>query len=150
MVEEFKKFLMRGPVLDLAVGVIIGAAFGAIVNSLVNDILMPPLGLVLGSVDFKDLFVVLKAGEVAGPYATLAAAKEAGAVTLNYGLFANSFVSFLIIGFSIFMVIKAVNKVQPPTLAPPPPPTKECDFCRSKINPAATRCPQCTSQLSVA
>ena len=150
MVEEFKKFLMRGPVLDLAVGVIIGAAFGSIVTSLVNDILMPPIGLVLGSVDFKDLFLVLKAGEVAGPYATLAAAKEAGAVTVNYGLFINSFVSFLIIGFSIFMVIKAVNKLQPPTLAPPPPPTKECGFCFSKINPAATRCPNCTSDLRAA
>lgn len=150
MVEEFKKFLMRGPVLDLAVGVIIGAAFGAIVNSLVNDILMPPIGLVVGSVDFKDLFVVLRAGEVAGPYATLAAAKEAGAVTVNYGLFINSFVSFLIIGCSIFMVIKAVNTVQPPTLAPLPPPTKECAFCCSKVNPAATRCPNCTSQLTLA
>lgn len=150
MVEEFKKFLMRGPVLDLAVGVIIGAAFGAIVNSLVNDVLMPPLGLVLGSVDFKDLFLVLKGGDVAGPYATLAAAKQAGAVTLNYGLFVNSFVSFLILGFSIFMVIKAVNRLQPPTLAPPPPPTKECAFCLSKVNPAATRCPHCTSDLKAA
>lgn len=147
MVEEFKKFLMRGPVLDLAVGVIIGAAFGAIVTSLVNDILMPPIGLVLGSVDFKDLFLVLKGGDTAGPYATLAAAKEAGAVTVNYGVFITSFVSFLIIGFSIFLVIKAVNKLQPITLAPSPPPTKDCTFCCSKIPPAATRCPHCTSEL---
>ena len=147
MVKEFREFIMRGNVLDLAVGVIIGGAFGAIVTSLVNDVIMPPIGLLLGSVDFRDLFVVLKEGAAAGPYATVAAAKEAGAVTLNYGTFINTIISFLIIGFSIFMVVKTANRMRAPAPAPAPPPTKECPFCLSAIAPKATRCPHCTSDL---
>ena len=151
MMKEFREFILRGNVLDLAVGVIIGAAFGAIVGSLVNDLIMPPIGLALGSVDFRDLFVVLKEGATTvGPYATLAAAKEAGAVTLNYGNFVNTVVQFLIVGFSIFMVIRAANKVYAKPAPPPPAPTKECPFCFSTIAPKATRCPNCTSELKAA
>lgn len=149
MVKEFKEFIMRGNVLDLAVGVIIGGAFGTIVTSLVNDVIMPPVGLLLGSVDFRDLFVVLKEGAAAGPYASVAAAKEAGAVTLNYGAFINTIISFLIVGFSIFMVIKTANRMRAPAPAPAPPATKECPFCRSAIAIPATRCPFCTSELKV-
>lgn len=147
MMKEFREFIMRGNVLDLAVGVIIGGAFGTIVTSLVNDVLMPPIGLALGSVDFKDLFVVLKEGATAGPYGTVAAAKAAGAVTLNYGAFVNTVISFLIVGFSIFMVIKAANRLRAPAPAPAPPPTKDCPFCLSAIAMKATRCPHCTSDL---
>jgi large conductance mechanosensitive channel len=148
MMKEFKAFIMRGNVLDLAVGVIIGGAFGGIVSSLVNDVIMPPVGLALGSVDFRDLFMVLKEGaKAAGPYATLAAAKEAGAVTLNYGTFINTVVNFLIIGFSIFLVVRAANKLQKPAEAPPPPATKDCPFCLSAVALKATRCPNCTSEL---
>ena len=148
MMKEFRDFIMRGNVLDLAVGVIIGGAFGAIVTSLVNDVIMPPIGLLLGSVDFKDLFVVLKEGaKAAGPYASLTAAKEAGAVTLNYGAFVNTIVSFLIVGWSIFMVIKAANRMRAPAPAPAPPATKACPFCCSAIAIPATRCPHCTSDL---
>ncbi|HEX9165387.1 MAG TPA: large-conductance mechanosensitive channel protein MscL [Gemmatimonadales bacterium] len=149
MVKEFKEFIMRGNVLDLAVGVIIGGAFGTIVTSLVNDVIMPPIGLLLGSVDFKDLFVVLKQGATAGPYVSVAAAKEAGAVTLNYGTFINTIISFLIVGFSIFLVIKTANKMRAPAPAPAPPATKDCPYCRSAIAIAATRCPHCTSELKV-
>jgi large conductance mechanosensitive channel len=147
MVKEFREFIMRGNVLDLAVGVIIGGAFGTIVTSLVNDVIMPPIGLLLGSVDFRDLFVVLKEGAAAGPYVSVAAAKEAGAVTLNYGAFINTVISFLIVGFSIFMMIKTVNRMRAPAPAPAPPPTKDCPFCLSAIAPKATRCPHCTSDL---
>ncbi len=146
--SEFKEFALKGNVVDLAVGVIIGGAFGSIVNSLVSDVIMPPIGLALGSVDFKDLFMVLKEGaKAAGPYATLAAAKEAGAVTLNYGAFINTVVSLLIVGFSIFMVIKAANRLRAPAPAPAPPPSKECPFCLSSVAVKATRCPNCTSEL---
>lgn len=150
MLKEFRAFILRGNVLDLAVGVIIGAAFGAIVTSLVNDVIMPPIGLALGSVDFKDLFVVLKDGATAGPYASLAAAREAGAVTLNYGAFVNTIVSFLIVGFSIFLVVRAANRLHQKPSAPPPPPTKECPFCCSSVAVKATRCPNCTSELKAA
>lgn len=150
MLKEFRAFILRGNVLDLAVGVIIGAAFGAIVTSLVNDVIMPPIGLALGSVDFKDLFVVLKDGATAGPYASLAAAREAGAVTLNYGAFVNTIVSFLIVGFSIFLVVRAANRLHQKPAAPPPPPTKECPFCCSSVAVKATRCPNCTSELKAA
>jgi large conductance mechanosensitive channel len=149
MVKEFKEFIMRGNVLDLAVGVIIGGAFGTIVTSLVNDVIMPPIGLLLGSVDFRDLFLVLKEGSTAGPYASVAAAKGAGAVTLNYGAFINTIISFLIVGFSIFMVIKTANRLRAPAPAPAPPPTKDCPFCFSAIAPKASRCPHCTSELKV-
>ena len=145
MLKEFKAFIMRGNVLDLAVAVIIGGAFGAIVNSLVNDILMPPLGLLLGNVDFSNLFLNLSGQE----YASLADAKKAGAATINYGLFLNAIVSFLIVALAIFMVVKAANKMQkPPVEAPPAPPsTKDCPYCCSSIPMKATRCPNCTSEL---
>jgi large conductance mechanosensitive channel len=151
MFEEFKKFVMRGNVLDLAVGVIIGGAFGAIVTSLVKDILMPPIGLLLGRVDFANLFIVLKQGEVAGPYATLAVAQEAGAVTMNYGLFVNTIISFVIIALAVFLIVRAVGKLQRQEEAPPAvPTTKECPHCATTIPIKATRCPHCTSQLEAA
>jgi large conductance mechanosensitive channel len=149
MFKEFKEFAMRGNVVDMAVGIVIGAAFGTIIQSLVKDIIMPPIGLLLGNVDFADLFVVLKQGvEMAGPYATLADAQAAGAVTMNYGVFINSIVSFLIIAFAIFMVIKQMNRMQRQEEAPPAEPTtKACPYCASDIPIAAKRCPLCTSQL---
>jgi large conductance mechanosensitive channel len=124
--KEFKEFAVKGNVLDMAVGIIIGAAFGTIVKSLVDDILMPPIGLLLGGVDFTDLFLTLKVGPVAGPYATLAAAKEAGAVTINYGVFINGLISFLIVAFAVFMLVRSFNKLkkaeEAAPAAPPPPP----------------------------
>ena len=148
MFKEFKAFIMRGNVLDLAVGVIIGAAFGAIVKSFVDDILMPPIGLLLGNVDFANIFAVLKAGDPAGPYAALAAAKEAGAVTMNFGVFINTLISFLITAFAIFLVVKGANALQrQEEAAPPAPTTKQCPFCHTDIPIPATRCPNCTSQL---
>ena len=147
MLKEFKAFAMRGNVLDLAVGIIIGAAFGAIVKSLVDDVIMPPIGLVLGNVDFSNLFVVLKEGaKAAGPYATLADARSAGAVTLNIGLFLNTVILFLITAFAIFMVIRASNRMKPQE-ATAAPSTKDCPYCRMAIPVGATRCPQCTSDL---
>lgn len=127
MLKEFKAFVLRGNVLDLAVGIIIGAAFGAIVNSLVNDVIMPPVGLAIGNVDFSNLFAVLKEGaKAAGPYASLAEAKAAGAVTLNYGLFINQIIIFLIVAFAIFMVVRVANRLQKPAApAPEPGPTKD-------------------------
>ena len=146
MLKEFKEFAMRGNVLDLAVGIIIGGAFGTIVKSLVDDMIMPPIGLVLGNVDFSDLFVTLKAGEKAAPpYATLADAQGAGAVTVNYGLFVNSVITFLIIAFAVFLIIRAANRMRPePATAPS---TRDCPHCRMAIPLAATRCPHCTSEL---
>jgi large conductance mechanosensitive channel len=149
MFKEFKEFAMRGNVIDLAVGVVIGAAFGAIVTSLVDDILMPVIGLLLGNADFSNLFVVLQEGSVPGPYGTLALAQEAGAVTLNYGLFINAIVSFLIVTFAIFLLIRSINRLQREKEAQPEEPTsKECAFCFSDIPIKAIRCPNCTSQLS--
>ena len=145
MIKDFKAFILRGNVVDLAVGVIIGAAFGAIVKSFVEDVIMPPIGLATGGIDFANKFVVLKEGaKAAVPYASLAEAKAAGAVTMNYGLFINQTVSFLIIALCIFALIKMVARLQSPA---PPPPTKACAFCTLAIPLAATRCPQCTSQL---
>jgi large conductance mechanosensitive channel len=149
MLKEFKEFVMRGNVLDLAVGIVIGAAFGAIVKSLVDDVIMPPIGLALGNVDFSNLFVVLKEGtKAAAPYATLAEAKAAGAVTLNYGLFLNSIVAFLIVAFAIFLVVRVANRLQPKPAAPVT--TKDCPYCTMPIPLGATRCPQCTSDLRAA
>lgn len=149
MFKEFKEFVMRGNVLDLAVGIIIGAAFGAIVKSLVDDVLMPPLGLALGNVDFTNLFLVLKEGaKAAGPYTTLGEAKTAGAVTLNIGLFLNSVVAFLIVAFTIFLVVRAANRLQPKPA--PSTTTKDCPYCKMPIPVGATRCPQCTSELRTA
>ncbi len=149
MLKEFKTFAMRGNVIDMAVGIIIGAAFGAIVTSLVNDILMPAIGLLLGQVDFTDLFIVLKEGAIAAPYATLAAAKEAGAVTLNYGVFINAIVSFLIVAFAVFLLIRSINRMKKKEEAAPPaePTTKACPYCFTTIPVQAKRCPNCTSEL---
>jgi large conductance mechanosensitive channel len=149
MLKDFRAFIMRGSVVDLAIGVIIGAAFGGIVKSLVDDVLMPPIGLATGGIDFANKFAVLKEGAKAvGPYASLADAKAAGAVTLNYGLFVNQVVTFLIIAACIFVIIRMLARMQ----SPPPSPTaapamKACPFCATQIPVAAKRCPNCTSQL---
>lgn len=147
MFKEFREFIMRGNVVDMAVGIVIGAAFGAIVKSLVSDLLMPPIGLLLGKVDFSNLFVLLKEGQVAGPYASLADAQKVGAVTVNYGLFINSLISFLIVAFAVFMVIRAINRMRRQEEAPAEPATKECPFCLSAVPVKAVRCPHCTSEL---
>ena len=149
MLKEFKEFAMRGNVVDMAVGIIIGAAFGTIVKSLVADIIMPPIGLLLGNVDFSNLFIVLKQGATAGPFATIAEAQKAGAVTINYGIFANTIISFLIVAFAVFLLIRALNKLQREEEAPPEEPTtKDCPHCLSTIPIKATRCGHCTSELS--
>jgi large conductance mechanosensitive channel len=148
MFKEFKEFAMRGNVVDMAVGIIIGAAFGAIVKSLVDDVLMPVIGLLMGNVDFANFFFVLKAGKVPGPYATLAEAKAASAVTLSYGLFINSIVTFLIVAFAVFILIRQINALKrTKEAAPAAPTTKECPFCLSTVPIKATRCPHCTSEL---
>lgn len=143
MFKEFKEFIMRGSVLDLAIGVIIGGAFGKIISSLVNDVIMPPIGLLLGKVNFTDLYINLSGTE----YPSLAAAQEAGAPTLNYGLFLNSILEFLIIALVIFLIVKQVNRIMKPKEAPAAPATKTCPFCQSEIAIKATRCPHCTSEL---
>lgn len=148
MLKEFREFAMRGNVLDMAVGIIIGAAFGTIVNSLVQDVIMPPIGLLLGNVDFSNIFVVLKEGKVAGPYASVAVAKSAGAVTINFGVFVNTIITFLIVAFAVFLLIRTINRLRRQEEAHPPvPTTKECTYCFSSIPIKATRCPQCTSEL---
>lgn len=148
MFQEFKDFIVKGSAFDLAVGVIIGGVFGAVVTSLVGDVLMPPIGVLLGGVDFTNLFATLKEGaKVAGPYATLAAAKEAGAVTLNYGAFINTIVNLVIVGFVLFVLVRAVNAARSPAPAPPAPATKDCPHCATAIPIPAKRCPHCTSQL---
>ena len=149
MLKEFKEFAMRGNVVDMAVGIIIGGAFGTIVKSLVSDIIMPPIGLLLGGVDFSDLFFTLKDGAVPGPYLTLASAQEAGAVTIGYGVFLNAVISFLIVAFAVFLLIKAMNRLQRPAPVPEPAATtKECPFCYSTIALKATRCAHCTSNVT--
>ncbi len=150
MFKEFKAFAMRGNVLDLAVGIIIGSAFGTIVKSLVDDVVMPPIGLALGNVDFSNLFVMLKEGDKAPPpYSTLAGAHAAGAVTVNYGVFINSVITFLIIAFAVFLIVRAANRMSPPEAAAAPS-TKDCPYCRMPIPVGATRCPACTSDLKAA
>jgi len=146
MLKEFKQFALRGNVVDMAVGIIIGVAFSAIVNSLVADMLMPPLGLIVGY-DFSNLFITMKQGAPAGPYATLAEAKKAAAVTLNYGVFINTVVNFLIVAFSMFLLIRGIKRlwVEPPPS--PAPASKECPFCASTVAAKATRCPHCTSTI---
>jgi large conductance mechanosensitive channel len=150
MLKDFRDFIMRGNVLDMAIGIIIGAAFGAMVSSIVKDIIMPPIGLVLGNVDFANLFAVLKQGAMPGPYASLADAQTAGAVTINYGLFINTLVSFLIIALVLFFLIRAfvharsrmeTKKVSAPT-------TKECPYCLSQVPLKARKCAFCTSELT--
>ncbi len=150
MLKEFREFAMRGNVMDMAVGIIIGGAFGTIVKSMVDDVLMPPIGLALGGVDFSDFFVTLRQGAtVAGPYATLADAKAAGAVTMNYGMFFNAVISFLIVAFCVFILIKGMNAAKrKEEAAPAAPTTKECSFCAMTIPIAAKRCGHCTSQLA--
>jgi large conductance mechanosensitive channel len=133
------------------VGIIIGAAFGAVVKSLVADVIMPPIGLLLGNVDFTNLFIMLKAGKVAGPYASLAAAQAAGAVTLNLGMFINTIVSFVIVAFAVYLVVRGVNRLRREQEAPAAAPsTRECPYCLSEISLKATRCPHCTSELGAA
>lgn len=150
MFKEFKEFAMRGNVVDMAVGIVIGAAFGTIVKSLVDDILMPPVGLLLGNVDFSNIFFTLKEGaKAAGPYASLAAAKAAGAVTLNLGVFVNTVISFLIVALAVFLVVKGMNRLKREQEAvPAAPATKDCPFCCTAIPLSASRCPHCTSQLA--
>jgi len=143
MLQEFKKFLMRGSVIDLAVGIVIGAAFTVIVTSFVNDLLMPPIGLVLGRANFVDLFVSLDGRA----FPSLAAAKAAGAPTLNYGAFITAVINFLIIGFAVFLVVRMVNRLMPPPAAAPAAPTRACPFCTLAIPVSAVRCPHCTSEV---
>ena len=143
MWKEFKNFMMKGNVLDLAIGIIIGVAFSAVVNSFVSDIIMPPIGLALGKIDFSNLFVILKQGTTSGPYINLDAAKSAGAVTLNYGIFVNTIISFLIIAIVIFFIVKASNSFKKKEIAS----TKQCPYCFTTININATKCPNCTSEL---
>jgi large conductance mechanosensitive channel len=146
MLKEFKEFAMRGNVLDMAIGIVLGVSFGGIVTSFVNDLLMPPIGLLLGRVDFSNLFINLTGRH----FDSLAAAKAAGAATLNYGLFLNTVINFTIVAFAIFLLVQQVNKLQPkPAPVEAGPVTKSCPYCCSIIPLKATRCPQCTSDLKV-
>lgn len=150
MLKDFKSFIMRGNVADMAVGIVIGVAFGSIVGSAVADVIMPPVGLLLGEIDFSNLMVVLKDGAVPGPYPSLGAAKEAGAVTLNYGQFINTIINFVIIAAVVFfLIVRPIARMQArqKVAEPAAPTTKECPFCFSRIPVRATRCPSCTSQL---
>ena len=149
MMKEFREFAVKGNVVDMAVGIIIGAAFGTIVKSLVADVIMPPIGLLLGNVDFANLFIVLKHGAEVMEYATVADAQAAGAVTLNYGVFINTIISFLIVAFAIFIMVKNINRMKREEAPAPPPPatTKECPHCFSTIPIKAVRCPMCTSNI---
>lgn len=144
--KEFESFAIKGNVIDMAVGIIIGAAFGKIVDSLVKDIIMPPIGLLLGNVDFSNLFITLKSGTDGAEYATLAAAQQAGAVTINIGLFINILISFVIVAFCVFMMIKGINKIKSKP-APAPVNTKECPYCFTSIPIKAVKCPNCTTDL---
>jgi large conductance mechanosensitive channel len=151
MFQEFKDFAMRGNVVDMAVGIIIGAAFGTIVKSLVDDVVMPPIGLLLGNVDFVNLFILLKQGAPAGPYASLADARAAGAVTMSYGVFINTVISFLIVALVVFLIVRSMNRMQRQAEAPPAAPTtKDCPYCLSAIPIEASRCAYCTSELPAA
>ena len=144
MMKEFKEFAMRGNVVDMAVGIIIGAAFGKIVSSLVNDIIMPPIGLLLGKMDFSNLFVNLSDKS----YTTVAEAKAAGAATISYGVFINNIIDFTVVAFAVFMLVRQVNRLKrQPEAVPAEPTTKECPYCLSSISLKAIRCPHCTSEL---
>jgi large conductance mechanosensitive channel len=149
MLKDFKAFILRGNVLDLAVAVVIGAAFGTIVKSLTDDVIMPPIGLALGHIDFSNLFVTLKDGNPPGPYNTVALAHQAGAVTLNYGAFINSIVTFLIVAFCVFMIVRMASKMYAKPVLPPDN-MKTCPRCTLSIPKAATRCPNCTSDVAAA
>jgi|SRR5262245_34941717 large conductance mechanosensitive channel len=144
MFKEFKEFAMRGNVIDLAVGVIMGAAFGAVVTSLVSDVIMPPIGKIMGGLDFKDFFIALDGGT----YKSLDEVKKAAVPAIAYGNFLNSIVNFLIVAFAVFLLVKQVNRFRRPAPAAPAPATKECRFCGMNIPVKAIRCPQCTSELS--
>jgi large conductance mechanosensitive channel len=154
MLQDFKAFIMRGTVIDMAVGIIVGIAFGLVVNSLVKDVIMPPIGLALGNVDFTNLFVVLKEGLTPGPYASLAAAQAAGAVTINYGTFINTVVNLVIIAAAVFfLIVRPVARMQArkkKAEEPAAPTTKECPYCFTPIPIKASRCPNCTSELKMA
>ncbi len=146
MLKEFREFAVRGNVLDMAVGIIVGAAFGTIVKSLVEDVIMPPIGLFLGRVDFSNIFLTLKEGKIPGPYPSVAAAKAAGAVTLNFGVFINTVIGFVIVSFAVFLLVRTMNRLKRRDV-PPAPATKECTYCFSRIPIKAVRCPNCTSEL---
>jgi large conductance mechanosensitive channel len=153
MLQDFKAFIMRGNVIDMAVGIIVGIAFGLVVNSLVKDIIMPPIGLALGNVDFTNLFVILREGLTPGPYASLAEAQAAGAVTINYGTFINTVVNLVIIAAVVFfLIVRPVARLQARKKAEEPaaPTTKECPYCFTSIPIKASRCPNCTSELKMA
>jgi large conductance mechanosensitive channel len=148
VMKEFREFAVKGNVVDMAVGIIIGAAFGAIARSLVEDVIMPPIGMALGGISFENLFIVLQAGTTAPPYVTLEEARAAGAVTINYGIFFNALVSFIIVAFAVFMLVRAINRLRREELAAPAAPTdRPCQFCATPIPLAAVRCPHCTSVL---
>ncbi len=149
MLKEFKEFAIRGNVVDMAVGIIIGAAFGAIVQSLVSDIVMPPIGLLLNKVDFANLFIILREGvKTSGPYASLLAAQAAGAVTINYGVFTNTIIHFTIVAFAVFMLVRSVNRLKKKEEISSEATIKDCPYCLSHIPVKATRCPNCTSNLT--
>jgi large conductance mechanosensitive channel len=149
MFKEFREFAMKGNVVDMAVGVIIGASFGGIVKSAVDDLLMPPLGLLTGGMDFANQFALLKDGTPTGPYASLEAATAAGAVTLNYGIFLNALLTFVLVAFAVFLLVRMVNRLRREEPAPEAP-TKSCQYCATDIPKAAVRCPHCTSELRAA
>lgn len=149
MFKEFREFAVKGNVVDMAVGIIMGAAFGTIVSSLVADILMPPLGLLFGKVDFSNLFVILREGtKAAAPYASLADAKSAGAITLNIGLFINHIISFVIVSFALFLLIRSINRLRRQQEAAPAPAPRACPHCFTPVHEKASRCPACTSSLT--
>lgn len=152
MIQEFKTFIMRGNVLDMAVGIVMGSAFMAIIQSLVNDVIMPPIGFILGNVNFSNLYFLIKQGSTSGPYESLSVAKKAGAVTINYGIFINSLISFFIIATSVFFMVRAVNRLKSAALKPATVSaevtTRECPYCFSTISVKATKCPNCTSNLN--
>jgi large conductance mechanosensitive channel len=149
MIKEFKEFAVKGNVIDMAVGIIIGGAFGTIAASLVKDVIMPPIGLMLGNVDFTNMFVVLKQGTDPGPYTSLKHASDAGAVSLNYGLFINNVLSFLVVAFAVFFMVRSINRLKREEAETPvaTPSTRPCPYCMSDISMKATRCPNCTSEI---
>ena len=149
MLKEFKAFALKGNMVDLAIGIILGIAFGVVIQSLVKDILMPPIGLLLGNVDFSNWFIVLKEGTTPGPYHTIEQALAAGAVTMNIGLFINTLINFIIIAFSVFLAVKTLKRMQKEEAKAPSALVKQCPFCFSTIDEHATRCPNCTSNLSM-
>lgn len=149
MLKDFKEFAMRGNVVDMAIGIIIGASFGGIVKSIVDDMIMPPIGFILGNVDFSNLYLVIKEGATAGPYSSLSEAKKAGAISINYGLFINSVISFLIVAMVAFLIVRALNKLKKNEPAPAAPAnTRECPLCTSVVSIRARRCPHCTADIS--